>query len=329
MQNILITGVAGFIGSRLAKYILDNYRDKYHIVGIDNLFGGYLDNIPDGVEFYNKDINSDLDELFKQYKFEYVYHIAAYATEGLSPFIRKFNYDNNLRGTVNIVNACVNYNVKRLIFTSSMSVYGPTNKRYKEDDIPQPIDSYAISKYACELDIKAASEQFGLDYCIIRPHNVYGINQNIWDIYRNVIGIWMYQILQDKPITIYGDGKQTRAFTCIDNILEPMYQGMVSNIASKEIFNLGALEGISVNNAANILQEITGYDKVIYLENRYEVKHAIPNGEKSVKLLGYKENISFREGVKKMWEWAKQQPNRKQFKWDKYEIDKNMYEYWK
>lgn len=329
MQNILITGVAGFIGSRLAKYILDNYRDKYYIVGIDNLFGGYLDNIPDGVEFYNKDINSDLDELFKQYKFEYVYHIAAYATEGLSPFIRKFNYDNNLRGTVNIVNACVNYNVKRLIFTSSMSVYGPTNKRYKEDDIPQPIDSYAISKYACELDIKAASEQFGLDYCIIRPHNVYGINQNIWDIYRNVIGIWMYQILQDKPITIYGDGKQTRAFTCIDNILEPMYQGMVSDIASKEIFNLGALEGISVNDAANILQEITGYDKVIYLENRYEVKHAIPNGEKSVKLLGYKENISFREGVKKMWEWAKQQPNRKQFKWDKYEIDKNMYEYWK
>ncbi|MBO6272621.1 NAD-dependent epimerase/dehydratase family protein [bacterium] len=147
-------------------------------MGIDNLFGGYIENINKDVIFYKRELSSDnLSDLFEKYNFEYVYHFAAYAAEGLSPFIRKFNYSNNILSTVNIINNCINYNVKRLIYTSSMSVYGHGDMKYNrfdENDICAPIDPYGISKYACEMDIKVAGEQHDLDWCIIRPHNIYG-----------------------------------------------------------------------------------------------------------------------------------------------------------
>lgn len=163
------------------------------MVGIDNLFGGYIENVNKDVVFYNRDLSKDdIADIFQKHEFEYVYHFAAYAAEGLSPFMRKFNYSNNVLSTVNIINNCITYGVKRLVYTSSMSVYGhgvQKGRIFDENDPLQPIDPYGISKYACEMDIRVAGEQHGLDWCIIRPHNVYGIKQNIWDKYRNVLGI--------------------------------------------------------------------------------------------------------------------------------------------
>ena len=158
--------------------------------------------------FYNEDIANDISFIFEKHKPDYVFHMAAYAAEGLSPFIRKYNYTNNLLATAEIVNNCIKYNTKRLVFTSTLAVYGNGKVPFDESALLMPIDPYGVAKYGCEMDIQIAGEQHGLDWCIIRPHNVYGIKQNIWDKYRNLLGIWMYQNLNDQPLTIFGDGEQ-------------------------------------------------------------------------------------------------------------------------
>lgn len=212
-----------------------------------------------------------------------------------------------------------------------MSVYGKglEDERFDENRIPVPEDPYAISKYACELDIKVAGEQHGLDWCILRPHNVYGVNQNLWDRYRNVLGIWMYQALHNEPLTIYGDGTQTRAFSYIDDCLPCFWNAAVFPEASKEIINIGGIEKHTINDACKILLNVIGDREVVYKEERYEVKHAVPTFEKSIKLLDYKETTNLEEGLREMWEWAKKQPDRNRFKWPTYEITKGMYSYWK
>ncbi len=331
-KYVLITGVAGLLGSKLANWIIKNKKD-YKVIGIDNLFGGYVENINKDVFFYQRDLSQDnIVDIFDEYQIDYVFHFAAYAAEGLSPFMRKFNWKNNTVSTANIINECVEHDVKRLVYTSSMSIYGYGDKklnRFDENDIPCPIDPYGISKYACEMDIKVAGDQHNLDWCIIRPHNIYGENQNIWDKYRNVLGIWMYQILNDKPMLIYGDGEQTRAFTYIEDNLEPLWNAAVLPQASKEIINLGGITPYTINEAANILAKIANYDKIEHKEPRHEVKWAVPTYQKSIDLLNYKDITNLETGLNKMWEWAKVQPNRPQYKWGNYEINKGIYSYWK
>ena len=334
-KKILITGVAGLIGSKFAEYIIHNHSNEYDVVGVDSLLGGNISNIPKDVEFHLLDLTKDeIEPLFRENKFEYVFHFAAYAAEGLSGFKRNFFHTNNMISTGNVINNCVNYNVKRLVFTSSMSVYGDgtgTGDRFDEKDVPLPLDPYAIGKYACELDIQSAGLQFGLDWCIIRPHNVYGPNQNIWDKYRNVLGIWMNQTINGLPNTIYGKGDSTRAFTYIDDILPCLLKAATDEDCSKEIINLGAIKGYSIQEAHDVYREVVGKDlsKAKYMEARYEVKHAVPTYEKSIELLGYEDKTSLKEGLTKMWEWAKQQPSRKVESWSDYEITKNLYTYWK
>ena len=330
-KYVLITGVAGLIGSNMADYISQHHKE-YGIIGIDNLFGGYVDNVNQDVILFTRDLSTDdISDIFQHYNIEYVFHFACYAAEGLSPFIRMFNWKNNAVSTANVINCCVEYNVKRLVYTSSMSVYGhgTGNGRFDENDIPCPIDPYGISKYACEMDIRVAGEQHGLDWCIIRPHNVYGKKQNIWDKYRNVLGIWMYQILHNQPMLIYGDGEQTRAFTCVDDILEPLWGAATKKEASMEIINLGNTKGYSINEAAKVLSSISGYKDIKHKEARFEAKNAVPTFEKSTEILGFKDNTSLEDGLKDMWNWAKEQLDRPQYKWENYEINKGLYSYWK
>ena len=325
----MITGVAGLIGSRIADWLIQ-HQPEYTIIGIDNLSGGYIDNVPEKVKFYQLDVASDdLKPIFEKYNIIYVYHLAAYAAEGLSPFIRKFNYTNNLLATANIVNECIRFNVKRLVFTSSMAVYGLGNPPFKEEDQPAPIDPYGVAKYACEMDIQIAGIQHQLDWCIIRPHNVYGKNQNIWDKYRNVLGIWMYQKLNNQPFTIFGDGHQMRSFSYIDDCLPSFWKAAIDEKASKEIINLGGLKETSIYEAAGILKEIIGGTEIKFLESRHEVKYAFPAHQKSIELLDYKEQTDLKTGLVKMWEWANTQPIRAQFKWDSYELDHGIYQSWK
>ena len=210
-----------------------------------------------------------------------------------------------------------------------MAVYGRGNPPFDEDEQPSPVDPYGIAKYGAEMDIKIAGEQHGLDWCIIRPHNVYGIKQNIWDRYRNVLGIWMYQYMNGEDMTIFGDGEQTRAFSFIDDTLEPMYKAGIQDNCSEQIINLGGTKFYSIKEANDILREVLGGGTTIHLEPRHEVKDAHPTWEKSVELLGFEDKTSLKEGLTKMWEWVQTQPKRKRFHWGNYEIEKGIYNYWK
>lgn len=330
MKKILITGVAGLLGSRLADWITENHPE-YKVVGIDDLSGGYRENVHPNVDLIEIDINSNLlESVFATTKPDYVFHFAAYAAEGLSPFIRSYNYTNNLVATSKIINECIKHDVKRLIFTSTLAVYGHGNYGvFDENQVPKPIDPYGVAKYACEMDIQIAGEQHGLDWCIIRPHNVYGIKQNIWDKYRNVLGIWMYQYMNNELMTIFGDGEQKRAFSYIDDILEPLWNAAIKPEASKEIINLGGVEEWTINNANKILLEVISNGEVVYKEARHEVKHSIPTYQKSVDILEFEHKTSLKEGLTKMWEWAQKQPKRDRFVWDSYELDKGIYSFWK
>jgi len=340
-MKILITGIAGLMGSRMAHWILEN--TNHEVAGIDDLSGGYKSNISKEVEFYlfnlSKDspygswvrgpnVPSKLQYIFEKEKPDIVYHFAAYAAECLSPFIRKYNYVNNIVATANVVNECIRGEVTRLVFTSSMAVYGENKTPFSEDLIAAPKDPYGVAKLACEMDIQIAGEQHGLDWCILRPHNVYGVNQNIWDRYRNVLGIWMYQHMNGEPLTIFGDGSQRRAFSYIDDSLEPMWKAGIDKRASKQIINLGSQIAITIKEASHILSKIMGGAEVVHLEPRHEVHQAFSTHEKSELLLDFKDKTSYWDGLSTMWEWAQQQPKRKRKNME-YEIDKEMYSYWR
>ena len=329
-KNVLITGVAGLLGSRLADWIIEN-QPIYRVIGIDDLSGGFKETVNPDVQFYAHDlVTGDLNQIFTDNKIDYVFHFAAYAAEGLSPFIRSFNYDNNLKATARLINECIKHDVKRLVFTSTLAVYGHGyGGIFDEKQQQAPIDPYGVAKYACEMDIQIAGEQHSLDWCIIRPHNVYGIKQNIWDKYRNVLGIWMYQHLNGLDMTIFGDGEQTRAFSYIDDSLEPLWNAAIRTEASKQIINLGGIEEISIKKASSILREVIGEGNIIHLEPRHEVKHSIPTYQKSVDLLGFEHKTSLKDGLNVMWEWAKKQPMRERFIWPSYELDKGIYSFWK
>ena len=331
-KTVLITGVAGLLGSRLADWIIKN-QPNYRVIGIDDLSGGYEENIPKNVLFNNLNLvkqTQQLSSIFNYYKPDYVFHFAAYAAEGLSPFIRTYNYDNNLRATAAIVNECIKNDVKRLVFTSTMAVYGHGEGGIFHEDMKRnPIDPYGVAKSACEMDIEIANSQHGLDYCIIRPHNVFGANQNIWDKYRNVLGIWMYYHMNGQPITIFGDGTQKRAFSYIDDSLEPLWNAAVKPEASKQIINLGGIHEYSISEAANTLIEVVGGGEKIHLEGRHEVHTAIPTYQKSIDILGFEHKTDLKEGLIKMWEWAQLQPKRERFIWEDYELEKGIYSFWK
>jgi len=329
-MKVLITGVAGLLGSRLADWIIKNVPNA-EVVGMDDLSGGYKENVNKKVTFWQMNlVDHPIENCFETHKFDYVFHFAAYAAEGLSPFIRSYNYQNNLVATSRIVNNCIKYDVKRLVFTSTLAVYGHGyGGKFDEAQIPKPIDPYGVAKYGCEMDIQIAGEQHGLDWCIIRPHNVYGRNQNIWDKYRNVLGIWMYQHLNDEPMTIFGDGLQTRAFSYIDDSLEPLWKSAILPEASKEIINLGGIVGYNIREANVILQDVIGGGTVVYKEARHEVKESIPTWQKSVDILGFEHKTHLRTGLERMWDWAQKQPKRDRFVWENYELDKGIYSFWK
>lgn len=329
MSKILVTGCAGLLGSHFTRHLLDKGHD---VIGIDDLSGGYLDYIDPRLDFFERNLINPVkvEKVFEDTKPDYVYHFAAYAAVGLSPFIRNFNYTNNIVASANVINSCINHNVKKIIFTSSMDVYGSQSSPFTEDMPPRPEDPYGIAKYAIEQDLAAAGRFFNLDYSIVRPHNVFGIYQNIWDKYRNVLGIWIRKILSNEPITIYGDGKQIRSFSDIKYYMDPFEKLM--EVGNGQIYNIGADTKISIIDAAKKVQKVAkkfGYrPEIIHLEPRDEVRVAYCDHTKVKNDLGFKDNTNFEELIFDMFKWAKNQPQR-EVKMLTYEVDKNMYSFWR
>ena len=329
-MKIFVTGCAGLLGANYTRHLLAN---GHHVVGIDDLSGGYKAFVAKGENFefrkFNLERRKKVVELFEEHNPDVLVHFAAYAAEGLSPFIRNYNYRNNLICSANLINECINHKTK-MIFTSSMAVYGGQQTPFTEDKQPQPIDPYGVAKYAVECDLKMAQTQFGLRYNIVRPHNVLGKYQNIWDRYRNVIGIFIRKTLNGEPILVYGDGEQTRAFSDIQYYMEPF--DILLTEHDGEIFNIGADKFFSLNQVAETVQAIGkkyGYEVPIeHGPPRHEVKHAYCDHTKAKNLLKFQDNTKLEELIEDVFVWAMKQPKRK-VKDMEYEVTDGIYEYWR
>jgi UDP-glucose 4-epimerase len=326
----LVTGCSGFIGSHVANELL---KQGHEVVGIDDLSGGFLINNPKGMKFIQGSVSDVhlVNSIFSDYNFDYIYHLAAYAAEGLSHFIRNFNYQNNLLASINLINAAVNQGtVKTFVFTSSIAVYGSNQTPMTEELTPLPEDPYGVSKYAVELDLECAHRMFGMNYIIFRPHNVYGENQNIGDPYRNVIGIFMNKIMQGKPMTIFGDGTQTRAFSYIADVAPIIANSVNVAEAQNQVFNVGADKPYSVNELAVEVAKAMGVKPEIeYLEARKETLHAYCTHEKAQKYFSSLfSHISLEEGLHKMATWAKKTGALPGQIFENVEIEKNMPPSW-
>jgi UDP-glucose 4-epimerase len=328
-SKILVTGAAGFIGSHVASHLV---QQGHRVIALDDLSGGFADQVPAGAQFVRGSVTDAglVPRLFAEHRFEYVFHLAAYAAEGLSHFIKRFNYTNNLLGSVNLINAAVNYPVKCFVFTSSIAVYGRNQVPMREELTPQPEDPYGIAKYAVELDLREAHEMFGLNYVIFRPHNVYGEHQNLGDPYRNVIGIFMNQLLQGKPMTIFGDGQQTRAFSHIDDVAPVIAASVARPDSYNQVFNVGADTPYSVLELAQVVaRAMVAEARINFLEARNEVAHAYSSHEKVRRVFGdLIRNVPLAEGIAKMTGWAKRAGARQGQPFEGIEVRKNLPASW-
>ena len=324
-ESVLVTGGAGFIGSHVADKLI---KQGFNVTIVDNMTGGYPESVPLAATWYVADCEDVryMKTIFEKVKPDYVFHLAAYAAEGLSHFIRRFNYANNLMASINVITLAVHYKVKHLVFTGSMSTYGDQSPPFTEDMPYKPTDPYAISKQAVEQDIKCAHEMWGIPYTIFRPHNVYGKRQNIWDFYRNVIGIFIYQALHDLPLTIFGDGSQIRAFSHIDDVVTPIVDSISNKNFLNETFNIGGDTPYTILQLAETIREVAKEidDKAVSFDfqpPRVEVHEAYSNHDKLRKFYTYQSNICLKEGIREMYLWAKTQPNRPLFTWPKSSIE--------
>jgi UDP-glucose 4-epimerase len=328
MTKSLVTGAAGFLGSHVARHLL---ADGHEVVALDDLSGGFADNIPDGARFERASVTDHdrIAALFEAEGFDYVYHLAAYAAEGLSHFIRRFNYTNNVIGSVNLINESVRHEVERLIFTSSIAVYGTNQLPMSEDLVPEPEDPYGIAKYAVELDLRAAHEMFGLEYTIFRPHNVYGEHQNIGDRYRNVVGIFMNQVMQGQPMTIFGDGRQTRAFSYVDDVAPQIARCPAVERTAGEVFNVGADRPYTVLELAQVVARAFDVEpEVEHRPPRNEVADAYASHEKVRARFGEGDPVDLETGIARMAEWAKAVGPRRTPEFEGVEVSKNLPAAW-
>ena len=325
----LVTGGAGFIGAHLARELLGR---GHKVVLLDDLSGGFKENVPEGAEFVKGTIldTALVGQLFTKHRFDYVYHLAAYAAEGLSHFIRRFNYENNVVGSINLINQAIKHETKHFVFTSSIAVYGAGKPPLREEHQVQPEDPYGIAKFTVEQDLRCAHEMFGLNYTIFRPHNVYGEYQNIGDRYRNVIGIFMNQIMTDRPLSIFGDGSQTRAFSYVGDIMAPMAECVSNAGAKNQVFNVGGDNVYSVKQLAETVLRVTGAKSPLrFLPARNEVLHAFSDHSKTNTVFGQQPSTELEEGLTKMWAWAKANGPRKSQKFENIEIERNLPGFWR
>jgi UDP-glucose 4-epimerase len=327
-MSMLVTGAAGFIGSHVAEQLLLAGHD---VIALDDLSGGFVDNVPRGAVFVQGSVLDQdlLARVFREHRITHVFHLAAYAAEGLSHFIRRFNYTNNVVGSMNVLNEAVKADVGTFVFTSSIAVYGVNQTPMRESLAPMPEDPYGVAKYAVELDLQAARRMFGIDAVVFRPHNVYGERQHIGDRYRNVIGIFINQLMRGEPMTIFGDGTQTRAFSYIGDVAPLIARSIDVPAAKNEVFNVGADEPTTVNELARLVAHAMGREpRIEYLEARKEVQHAVADHSKLERVFGYRANVTLEAGLARMAEWARSVGPREPSRRSDIEVSRNLPPSW-
>jgi UDP-glucose 4-epimerase len=329
LAKCLVTGGAGFMGAHVARALLERGHD---VVVLDDLSGGFAANVPAEAKMIEGSITDEslIERTFAAERFDHVYHLAAYAAEGLSHFIKRFNYNNNVIGSVTLINAAVNHEISCFVFTSSIAVYGAGQVPMVESLRPEPEDSYGIAKFTVEQELEVSKEMFGLDYVIFRPHNVYGELQNIGDRYRNVLGIFMNQIMRGEPLSIFGDGEQTRAFSYVRDIVPAIAQAPEVPDARCEIFNIGADVPYTVNELASAVKNAMGVPDhpVRHHEARSEVKHAFSDHAKAEKVFGANVATPLEQGVRQMTQWVRERGPQTPSRYSNIEIERNLPPSW-
>jgi UDP-glucose 4-epimerase len=317
------------MGAHVVRALLDR---EHAVVALDDLSGGFRDNVDERARFVEASVvdHRALDALFAEERFEHVYHLAAYAAEGLSHFIKRFNYTNNVIGSCNVINAAVNHESECVVFTSSIAVYGSGQVPMSEDTVPQPEDSYGIAKRAVEQELEATKRMFGLDYVVFRPHNVYGELQNVGDRYRNVLGIFINSILRGDPLPVFGDGTQTRAFSYIEDIVGPIADAPFVEGARGQVFNVGADQPCTINHLADVIRREMGVPEhpIVHHPERREAKHAYSSHEKVRTVFGEQPSTDLEEGVRRMCEWARQRGPQEPSPFAAIEIERNLPPSW-
>ena len=334
-KKILVTGGFGFIGSWIAEALVK----KGHIVYVvDDLSGGYKENIKTkdfSISYSIFDLRNDdkVTKLFKHERFEIVHHLAAHPHEGLSLFCPVDIFTTTCNASINVFKACVNYDVERCIFYSSMGRYGHGNFKppFSEEYLPNPVDVYGAAKVAAEVTLKTFAEAHGLKYVILAPHNIFGQRSSLADPYRNMIMIWINCLLRNKPFYIYGDGEAKRAPSYIEDIIEPCVKAGFDDKVVGEVINIGASKAYTLNEIAKlVLEEFPSNLEPIHLPTRScEVKEAYSTVDKSIRLLGYEEKTPLREGIRKTINWAKKVGAKEPKYLEHIEIEKNFHPAWR
>ncbi len=323
-MKIFITGVAGFLGSNLADYYIDK---GFEVTGCDNLIGGDEENVNKKVNFHRGDCENleFMTEIMSGS--DLVCHTAAYAHEGLSNISPTLICNSNVTGSVSVFTAAIKNKVRRIVYCSSMARYGNIEMPFKEDDVPNPIDPYGVSKLAAEKILKILCETHGVEYNIAVPHNIIGPKQKYDDPFRNVASIMTNLMLQGRQPVIYGDGNQKRCFSdiqdcifCLDKLLtEPNIKSQTVNIGpDEEVITIKQLfEKISNKMKFNM--------PPLYFKDRpNEVKFASCSSEKARKLLKYRTSISLDQSIDKLISFVKRK-GPKEFKYGyKLEIDNEV-----
>lgn len=305
-MKYLVTGVAGFLGSHLAERLI---KEGNEVVGCDNLVGGYIDNVPQGVDFHIADCldNDKMLELTKGV--DIVYHTACAGHEGLSIFSPYHITKNTFSTTMSVLSASIANGVKRFVLLSSAARYGSIDTPYTEDMLPKPQDPYGVAKYASDLALMELAKVHGIEYSIAVPHNIIGTRQKYDDPYRNAISIFINLMLQGKSPSIYGDGTQMRCFSFVDDVVDPLIKMGTLPEANGQIINIGPDDRlISLNEVAEIVKKATGFKgELKHVPARpQEVKVSHCSADKARRLLGYEPKKKLEDGIAEMVEWIKE-----------------------
>lgn len=304
-MKIFITGVAGFLGSHLADRMIEL---GHTVAGNDTLIGGYMDNVPSGVEFHKIDC-CDIDSMTKAIAgSDVVIHTAATAHEGLSVFSPSFITKNIFEASVSTISASIQNKVKRFVFCSSMARYGNQQVPYTEDQTPMPEDPYAVAKVASEDVLKMLGETHGMEWNIAIPHNIVGPRQRYDDPFRNVMSIMINRNLQGKPSIIYGDGLQTRCFSYVGDCISCLEKMALDPNIVSEIINIGPDEGtITVKDMANLVAKECAFslDPIHMPDRPREVKHASCSADKARRVLNYETKTTLEESVRQTVEYVR------------------------
>jgi nucleoside-diphosphate-sugar epimerase len=308
MSRIVVTGGSGFIGSHISRRLVN---DKHKVIIIDNLCEGKLENIKDiknKVEFYKKDIIdlSFLNKIFKNA--DYVFHEAAMRSVPRSVELPMLYNKINIEGTLNVLLAARDNNVKRVIFASSSSVYGKQKDNVLDESLcPNPLNPYALSKLTGEIYLKQFYNLYGLQTISLRYFNVFGPFQDPANLYAAVIPIFITQMLNNKKPTIEWDGKQSRDFTYIENVVEANICAMKVKNTKGEVVNVADGKTVSISELYQKIKDILGKD-IGYNKGQKragDMRSTLGNPIKIEKLLGYRAKVGFEQGLKKTIDWFK------------------------